>query len=76
MTFWEMITSNYLIIVGVTSWAAAQLLKLILTLVTTRELVLERLVGAGGMPSAHSALVCSMTVAMAKAEGSQSPVFA
>lgn len=76
MTFWEMITSNYLINVGVTSWAAAQLLKLILTLVTTRELVLERLVGAGGMPSAHSALVCSMTVAMAKAEGFQSPVFA
>ena len=46
MTFWEMITSNYLINVGVASWAAAQLLKLILTLVTTRELVLERLVGA------------------------------
>ena len=76
MTFWQMITSNYLINVGFVSWVTAQVLKLIITLVTTREVVLERLVGAGGMPSAHSALVCSMTVAMAKAEGFRSPLFA
>lgn len=76
MTFWQMITSNYLINVGLVSWVTAQVLKLIITLITTREVVLERLVGAGGMPSAHSALVCSMTVAMAKLEGFQSPLFA
>lgn len=74
-TFWRSITSNYIINVGVTSWFSAQLIKTVLTWFQYRELRAERLFGAGGMPSSHSALVCSMTLAMAKLVGFESPLF-
>lgn len=74
-TFWVTITSNYIINVGVTSWFSAQLIKTVLTWLQYRELRAERLFGAGGMPSSHSALVCSMTLAMAKLVGFDSPLF-
>ena len=74
-TFWRTITSNYIINVGVTSWFSAQLIKTILTWFQFRELRAERMFGAGGMPSSHSALVCSMTLAMAKLVGFDSPIF-
>ena len=74
-TFWSAITSNYIINVGVTSWFSAQLIKTVLTFLQYRELRAERLFGAGGMPSSHSALVCSMTVGMAKLVGFDSPLF-
>lgn len=73
--FWGVITSNYIINVGVTSWFSAQLIKTILTLLRFKELRMERMFGAGGMPSSHSALVCSMTLAMAKLVGFGSPLF-
>ncbi len=72
---WGVITSNYIINVGVTSWFSAQLIKTILTFFRFREVRLERMFGAGGMPSSHSALVCSMTVGMAKLVGFDSPLF-
>ena len=74
-TFWSVITSNYIINVGVVSWFSAQIIKTVLTFFRFRELQVERLFGAGGMPSSHSALVCSMTLAMAKLEGFGSPLF-
>lgn len=73
--FWSVITSNYIINVGVVSWFSAQIIKTVLTFLRFRELRLERLTGAGGMPSSHSALVCSMTLAMAKLVGFDSPLF-
>ncbi|MEG2038747.1 MAG: divergent PAP2 family protein [Oscillospiraceae bacterium] len=72
----SVLTSNYLINVAFVSWASAQILKTIFTFVFTKKFVAERLFGAGGMPSAHSALVCSLAVAMAKKEGFSSPMFA
>ena len=76
MSFWNQITSNYLINLAFISWMAAQLIKTLLTFLTTHTFVPERLVGAGGMPSSHSALVCSLTVGMAKEVGFSSPIFA
>ena len=72
----KVITSNYLINVCFVAWVSAQVLKMLLVLIVRRKLVLERLFGAGGMPSAHSALVCSLTVAIARQEGFASPLFA
>lgn len=68
--------SNYVLNVAVISWFFAQLIKTILYLIKTKKLNLERMVGAGGMPSAHSASVCSMTIAVAKTQGFSSPLFA
>ena len=74
--FWAVLFSNYILNVGVLSWFLAQLIKTVHTFVKYKEIRLERLVGAGGMPSSHSALVCSVTLAMAKVEGFSSPIFA
>ncbi|MGN0663644.1 MAG: divergent PAP2 family protein [Negativibacillus sp.] len=70
------ITHNYYIIVAAVSWFLAQLIKTILNLVVTKELNLERMVGAGGMPSAHSAFVVSLTVIAGRLNGWNSVEFA
>ena len=61
----EMLTSNYILNVGVLSWFIAQVLKTLLVFIPTRKIVWERMVGSGGMPSSHSALVCGVTMALA-----------
>jgi len=76
MSFWRTIASNQLILVAFASWAAAQIIKTLLTMLTRKKFVPERLFGAGGMPSSHSALVCSLAVSMARSQGFSSPLFA
>ena len=61
---------------AVIAWMCAQVLKIVLTLITTKKFRAERLWGAGGMPSAHSAMVCSLTIAIARFEGVNSATFA
>lgn len=75
MEIWNAITSNYVLNVTVVSWILAQLLKTIFTLLSTGKVVLERLVGAGGMPSAHSAGTSALAIAMARKLGFDSPEF-
>lgn len=69
MKTFMLIISNDILMASALSWFVAQLLKTILTLVTTRRLKFERLVGAGGMPSSHSALVCSLVAVVARTYG-------
>lgn len=68
--------SNYLLFTALCAWAAAQVCKTLLDLILNGKLNLERMFGAGGMPSAHSALVCSLTMACARKYGVSSPWFA
>ena len=68
--------SNYVLIVAVTGWLIAQIIKTVTVLITTNRFDVERLTGAGGMPSAHSAAVCGMTIAVAKTVGVGDPLFA
>jgi acid phosphatase family membrane protein YuiD len=67
---------NYVLIVGLISWFAAQLIKAILVLIETKKFRWERMIGSGGMPSSHSSTVCSVVVAMARSSGVSSPLFA
>lgn len=76
LQFLKLITSNYIINVGFVSWCVAQILKTLFAFIKYKAFIPERLVGAGGMPSSHTALVVSITVAMAKLEGFSSPLFA
>ena len=69
------ITGNSIINAAVIAWFSAQLLKLLFTLALTRKFRLERLFGAGGMPSSHSAFVCAAVVVMARTVGFASPLF-
>ena len=50
---------NYILVTSVVGWCIAQLLKTIINLIKYKKFSFERLFGAGGWPSAHSAMVCS-----------------
>lgn len=76
MTSINELFSNYVLNVAILCWFSAQVLKTLLYLVKTKKFSLERMVGAGGMPSAHSASVCGLTIAIAKSAGFSSPLFA
>ncbi|MDD4797209.1 MAG: divergent PAP2 family protein [Eubacteriales bacterium] len=52
--------SNPILMPSLVAWLTAQVLKVILTLIIHRKFDALRLVGAGGMPSAHSAVVTSV----------------
>lgn len=67
---------NYLLSVAILSWLAAQICKTLINFALIGKFELERMYGAGGMPSAHSALVCSLFMAAARSEGLDSPIFA
>ncbi len=68
--------NNYLLMLPIVSWIVAQICKTIIDFIIHGKLNAERLVGAGGMPSAHSALVCSLFVGSARKLGLDDPVFA
>ena len=54
---------NKYIYIPVLLWFGIQLFKLIYDLVTTKKFNFKRIMGAGGMPSSHSATVCGLTTA-------------
>lgn len=58
------------------AWFTAQVLKTIIHLILTKEFVAERMVGSGGMPSCHSATVCSLATASCLEFGAGSFEFA
>ena len=66
---------RYLIIPFAT-WFFIQLFKLIYDLVTTRKFNFKRILGAGGMPSSHSAVVIALATMIGKNYGVNSPIFA
>ena len=57
-------------------WVLIQTYKVIHDLVTTKKFNFKRIMGAGGMPSSHSAVVTSLAVLVGKAEGFDTPIFA
>lgn len=76
MNFWNEIYSNYVLMASITGWASAQVIKTIIDFWYNREFNAERLVGAGGMPSSHSATVCSLCAACGIDRGVGSVEFA
>lgn len=54
--------TNQFLLVSLSSWFVAQVLKTILYAVETKKLDINRLFGDGGMPSGHSATVTSLAV--------------
>ena len=71
----ELIQNKY-IYVPVLLWFGIQLFKVITDLITTKKFDFKRIMGAGGMPSSHSAVVTSLATLMGKYEGVGSPIFA
>ena len=57
-------------------WFGIQLFKLIYDLVTTKQFNFKRILGAGGMPSSHSAVVTSLATMIGVSQGFDSQMFA
>lgn len=64
------------IIVPIATWFSIQLFKLIYDLVKTKQFNFKRILGAGGMPSSHSAVVTSLATLIGKYEGTDTAIFA
>lgn len=64
------------ILVPFALWFFIQLFKVIYDLVTTKKFNFKRIMGAGGMPSSHSAVVTSLATMIGKNYGINSPIFA
>lgn len=73
--FIDLITNPY-IVVGVSSWALAQVAKTIIYWAVNKKFDIWRLFGDGGMPSGHSATVVSVATACALCNGFGSFQFA
>ena len=66
MSVFKEFFENKVLFTAVLAWLCAQVLKVLLTLVLSKKLNIERLWGAGGMPSAHSSMVCALTISLAR----------
>ena len=73
MNFYE--EYKYLI-VPISVWFCIQVFKVIWDLVATHKFNFKRILGAGGMPSSHSAVVTSIATMIGKTQGINSPIFA
>lgn len=67
---------NRVLITSLIAWGIAQLLKVIIVLISTRRLDISRFVGSGGMPSSHAAFVVSLSAAVGFEAGFDSTIYA
>lgn len=61
---------------GILSWICAQIIKTLAYLIVHRKFNKERILGAGGMPSSHSALVTALAISISRHSGYASAEFA
>lgn len=71
----ELIANKVLIFSGL-SWIIAQIIKIIIALITEKRFRPDRIFGDGGMPSGHSATVISLAVLTGWTVGYNSVAFA
>lgn len=68
--------NNRMLMIPIISWGIAQVIKTVINAVMTKSFDPERLIGAGGMPSSHSAYVSALATTAFLQEGPGSPAFA
>jgi len=67
---------NLAIWVALAAWLAAQAMKMIVNYIKHRRIDFSTLVSTGGMPSAHSAMVCGLATSVGLQAGFGTPLFA
>lgn len=67
--------ANYIGQAALWSWFLAQVMKFFIVLMQIKRFQWERLIGAGGFPSSHTALVVGLTTALGYKEGVSSELF-
>lgn len=70
------ILNNKFLCVPFCVWLGIQIVKFITDWIVNRKPNFKRLVGAGGMPSSHSAVVASLTTLIGQEYGVESGIFA
>jgi acid phosphatase family membrane protein YuiD len=70
------VLENRILLAAIAAWFLAQFAKLMADLARTGRIDLRYMVSTGGMPSAHSALVTSLTTAVGREVGFSSGLFA
>ncbi len=76
MTFFNEFIGNRMLSAALSAWFIAQVIKLVLYAIVNHTIRFERLVGSGGMPSAHAATVCALATSAARRFGAGSFEFA
>lgn len=76
MNWFQELLSNGFLLVALSAWFWAQLIKTVIHAIVTKKIDFTRLVGDGGMPSGHSATVSSLATAAAIVYGPGSLQFA
>ena len=71
----KLVTNKYLY-VPLLLWFCIQVFKVICDLVKTKKFNFKRIMGAGGMPSSHTAVVTSLAMLVGKSEDFDSAMFA
>ena len=72
----EFFNTYKFLIVPAVLWFGIQMFKVLYEYFKEGKWDFKRFMGAGGMPSSHSAVVTSLTVLIGKSEGLASPIFA
>lgn len=75
-SFVHQLSRNHILNVAVLSGLIAQVLKVIIVILTTKKIDMKRLTGSGGMPSSHTAFVVALSTAVGRDSGWDSPLFA
>ena len=68
--------NNQYLYIPLIVWFCIQTYKVIYDLITTKKFNFKRIMGAGGMPSSHSAVVTTLATLIGKNEGFDTPIFA
>ncbi len=75
MTVLQELLNNKYIIVPMFVWLGIQIFKTVWDLVKEKKFNFKRILGAGGMPSSHSAVVCCLSTLIGRNVGFDSAIF-
>ncbi len=67
---------NTTIWVALVAWLTAQIIKMLIAYMGSRRIDFSTLVSTGGMPSAHSSMVCGLATSVGLRGGFGTPLFA
>ncbi len=76
MQIFNDIIHNKCVYIPFVLWFLIQTFKVLTELIVNKKLDVKRIIGAGGMPSSHSAVVCSLATCVGKEYGFDNGIFA
>ena len=75
-TNYQSLIHNKYIVIPVLTWFGIQLFKFLYDIIVEKKVNFKRLLGAGGMPSSHTAVAVALATLIGKDFGVDTPLFA